>query len=1159
MKIAGLSRFIPIITVLAALTDDLYSQCIVTDSVSPICEGASITLTASLQPGCMNGTDNYTFEQFTFSPYPLVTDTAVDPEFKNDQGQIVSSHDDTWAGPYPIGFQFCFLNNVFTQYWIGSNGWVSFSNPLNQGWTIWTPFTIPSTNSAVPKNAIFAPYQDWYPTYSGLPNNGANNVFRHIISDPPNNSKLVIYWNHCPLYNCFSTLGTFQIVLNQSDYSIENNITNKPFCSWQNNAATQGVHNADGKIAFVAFNRNANSWTTSNESTRFVPNGITWYKDSLTGAIAGYGQSINVSPMVTTTYFAEIATCTDSNQSTHVTVHVLPAPTLSGPAKACLNSTQKYTTEPSMVNYIWAVTGGITTGGGTSSSDSVKINWNALAGAHTVSIEYTEPVYGCVALIPVVKTVNIWPLPVPSITSGVTPVCPGDTGNLYTTQPGKLYYQWTTSAGGQITWGGDLGDNFAHITWNNSGTSQVGVIYTDPVTLCTAGTAGTFNVTVKPLPDVIFTPSHPSGKWCSQDTVKVILTSSFNGASFQWSASANPVTMIPSSISNRSGNIIQPFQNIGFNMETVNFLAKATANSCTSNPYPYSVQIYPVPDVSVSLFSQFICSGGTTVPVTLSSNVTGAGFTWTYPCGTGFITPCPGSGSGSPVSSNTFANSSNTAQSVIYTITANIDNCVGTTATHTVTVNPKPAVTNNSMSQGICLGSPTVLVNLTSSVSPAQYQWSASPSHPSITGYTTGPQTTSFIPVQTLLDPTNTSGFVTYAIIPNITMNQLTCYGNVSDYTINTWVLPVVSITGPTPSLACEGQSNSFSVPPDPGTSFTWSLTPPAIGTLTTPQGLSTATFLWNGNGSNIETNVSGLTSNGCTSSNSTSFLIRPKPLVSIDLCIDPVTTPEAKPYILKGGKPLGNTGVYSGTGVSLVSGQYMFDASMVTLPLPKTVTITYSYVNMYGCPGTDTKQVQVISPPPFQCGNVMEPLQDIRTTPHTNYSTYQRGGHCWMTMNLDYGSSVLFSQPLTDNCIPEKYCAQNDADCSVYGGFYPWDELMQYQGVEGTQGLCPPSWHVATLTEWQALIDDPANQGNGLAGGYLKDVQFSAKTGGVLYMNNVWTFTPPNNLTGVMFWTSTLNGPFRAFARGMNSPNTSASLYSSSRANAFNVRCVKD
>jgi len=65
--------------------------------------------------------------------------------------------------------------------------------------------------------------------------------------------------------------------------------------------------------------------------------------------------------------------------------------------------------------------------------------------------------------------------------------------------------------------------------------------------------------------------------------------------------------------------------------------------------------------------------------------------------------------------------------------------------------------------------------------------------------------------------------------------------------------------------------------------------------------------------------------------------------------------------YILKGGKPLGNTGVYSGTGVSLVSGQYMFDASMVTLPLPKTVTITYSYVNMYGCPGTDTKQVQVI------------------------------------------------------------------------------------------------------------------------------------------------------------------------------------------------------
>lgn len=1156
MKVIIFCRFILIIF-LVAYIPDLFSQCIIADSASPICQGASATLNAYLQPGCMNGTDSYSFEQFTFAPVPMVNDTAVDPEFRNDTGKIVSNHDDTWAGPFRIGFEFCFLNNVFTKYWIGSNGWISFSNPYGQGWTIYTPFKIASTNSAVPKNAIFAPYQDWNPS-SGGPNR--SKVYRHIISDPPNNSKLVVYWDSCALYGCATALGVFQIVLNQTDYSVENNITQKPSCnSWQNNAATQGVHNADGTIAFIAFDRNASSWTTSNESTRFVPNGITWYKDSLTGPIAGYGPQITVSPMVKTKYYAEIATCTGASQYTWVTIDVKPKPSITGQSTACLNSTQKYQTQPSMTAYVWAVTGGIITSGGTATSDSVMVNWNTSAGTHSVSIKYTDPVSGCTALVPVVATVSILPLPLPTIPSGVTPVCPGDTGNLYVTQPGMLGYQWTVSAGGIITSGGNTASNFARITWNNPGISHVYVVYTDPSTLCTAASPGTFDVTVKSFPDVLFTPSHSSGKWCSKDTVKVSLSSTFPGATFNWDASANPVTVIPSAIINRNGNIVQPFQNTGTNMETVTFQVKATASLCTSAPYPYPIQIYPVPDAVVSIPLQFICSGGSTVPVTLTSSVAGAWYTWAYPCGSGLITPCPGSGSGSTIPSVILNNSSNSAQSVVYTATAYIDNCVGTKALHTVTVNPKPMVTNNPMSQSVCLGSQTSQVNLSCSVNPALYWWFATPSQPSITGYTTGMQITSYIPVQTLLDPTNTNGFVTYSITPNITMNQLTCYGSVSNYIIHNWVLPVVSISGPIPALACEGQSSAFNVPADPGTVFSWSVVPSTIGTLSTPQGLSTAGFLWNGSGNSIQTHVSGLTANGCRDSSFTTFLIRPKPVVSLIQCIDPVTTPEARPYILQGGTPRGNNGVYSGTGVSLVSGQYLFTPSSVPLPLPKAIDITYSYTNMYGCPGTAVKQVQVVSPPSFQCGNAMVPLRDVRTTPNRIYSTYFRGGHCWMTSNLDYGTSVAYDQAMTDNCMPEKYCAPSDAGCTLYGGFYQWDEIMQYQAAEGSKGLCPPGWHVPALTEWQSLIDDPANEGNGLAGGYLKDVPFSAKTGGILYMNNTWAFFPPASLTGVMLWTSTTNGSSGAFARGVNSPNTSTSLYPSSRANAFNVRCVKD
>jgi uncharacterized protein (TIGR02145 family) len=44
------------------------------------------------------------------------------------------------------------------------------------------------------------------------------------------------------------------------------------------------------------------------------------------------------------------------------------------------------------------------------------------------------------------------------------------------------------------------------------------------------------------------------------------------------------------------------------------------------------------------------------------------------------------------------------------------------------------------------------------------------------------------------------------------------------------------------------------------------------------------------------------------------------------------------------------------------------------------------------------------------------------------------------------------------------------------------------------------------------------------------------------------------------MFWTSTPYGNDKAVARGLNDPyNPSVSLYSSSRQNAFPVRCIKD
>jgi uncharacterized protein (TIGR02145 family) len=154
-----------------------------------------------------------------------------------------------------------------------------------------------------------------------------------------------------------------------------------------------------------------------------------------------------------------------------------------------------------------------------------------------------------------------------------------------------------------------------------------------------------------------------------------------------------------------------------------------------------------------------------------------------------------------------------------------------------------------------------------------------------------------------------------------------------------------------------------------------------------------------------------------------------------------------------------------------------------------------------------------------------------------------------------------------TDNCIPEKYCSPTDAACIKFGGMYQWDELMDYAVSPGTKGICPPEWHVPTEVEWQSLIDNliagiGAPMANAISGSTLKDVLivsgFHALLGGLDYNDNTWAFTS-GAVTGTLYWTSTSSNATHSVARGLNFYNPSISLYSSSRGNAFSLRCIKD
>jgi gliding motility-associated-like protein len=252
------------------------------DQILP-CGVGSTTLTADLSqcgPGGPNPnqTTNY---GVTNIPYVAQTNT----------GTSISMTDDSQQGPFNIGFNFCFFGTTYTQFYIGSNGWVSFTGGQP---TTFTSQSIPTGNALVPKNCIMGPWQDWHP--------GLGGQIRYQMSGVAPCRKLTVSWIGVPMFSCTSNQGTFHIVIYESTNIIENHIQNKPSCvGWQGGTAVEGVHNAAGTIGITVPGRNSTAWVTNNDSWRWTPSGpvvtptLTWYQVGNPTPI-GTGPTITVTP-----------------------------------------------------------------------------------------------------------------------------------------------------------------------------------------------------------------------------------------------------------------------------------------------------------------------------------------------------------------------------------------------------------------------------------------------------------------------------------------------------------------------------------------------------------------------------------------------------------------------------------------------------------------------------------------------------------------------------------------------------------------------------------------------------------------------------------------------------------------------------------------------
>ena len=134
-----------------------------------------------------------------------------------------------------------------------------------------------------------------------------------------------------------------------------------------------------------------------------------------------------------------------------------------------------------------------------------------------------------------------------------------------------------------------------------------------------------------------------------------------------------------------------------------------------------------------------------------------------------------------------------------------------------------------------------------------------------------------------------------------------------------------------------------------------------------------------------------------------------------------------------------------------------------------ETYILSWTVTNACGNSTSDLVYIQFLDLPSYPCPSGATISYEGQT-----YHTVLVGDQCWLRENLNYGQMVnstntgLGHTDASNNGIVEKYCYDNlPANCEIYGGLYDWNEMMNYTGNPGSQGICPTGWHVPTDAEF--------------------------------------------------------------------------------------------
>jgi PKD repeat protein len=438
------------------------------------------------------------------------------------------------------------------------------------------------------------------------------------------------------------------------------------------------------------------------------------------------------------------------------------------------------------------------------------------------------------------QSIAVGSVPVPAITGNAT-VCEGITGVLYATQSGMTNYQWSISAGGSITNGGNSTSNTATVTWNNAGPQWIRVSYANS-SGCTASSPVQFDVAVNTLPAPTITgPVNvcaPEGNY--------VYYSEPGKTDYTWTLSSN------GTVTSGAGTdqIVVLWNSVGQGTVSVNYKNPAGCFAAAQTQLMVNVTQKPAPPTITG--PDVIC---TATPVTYTTEAGYSLYTWATN-GT-FISGGTSSDNWATIS---FPTAGTGSVDVVYNTVAG---CTSGWSYHPVTINPRPVPTITGPAS-VCSGSSGV----TYSTEPGMtgYSWATAPGGTISSGGTS----TSNTATVTWNTPGSQWVHVNYT-------NSMGCTAPAPVvYNVTVKPVPVPSITGT--SMLCAGTSGVIYTTEAGMSNYAWLISPGGMVTSGGTSASNTATVTWNTSGPQwISVNYSN--SFGCNAPAAAQFNVQVSPL----------------------------------------------------------------------------------------------------------------------------------------------------------------------------------------------------------------------------------------------------------------------------------------